>query len=91
MSTNRVYAGASVVAFIFGAGIYGSTFLIPPFVQTIQGYTLTRAGLLLMPAGLILAVVFPIAGRLSDKTPAYVTVMFGLAVLALSSFLMTEP
>jgi predicted MFS family arabinose efflux permease len=87
--TNRVYAGASVVAFIFGAGIYGSTFRIPLFVQTIQGYTPTRAGLLLMPAGLILAVVFPIAGRLADKMPAYAMVMFGLAVFALSSFLMT--
>ncbi|MEP1677105.1 MAG: DHA2 family efflux MFS transporter permease subunit [Nitratireductor sp.] len=87
--TNRVYAGASVVAFIFGAGIYGSTFLIPLFVQTIQGYTPTRSGLLLMPAGLILALVFPIAGRLTDKTPAYATIMFGLAVFALSSFLMT--
>jgi EmrB/QacA subfamily drug resistance transporter len=87
--TNRVYASASVVAFIFGAGIYGSTFLIPLFAQTIQGYTPTRSGLLLMPAGLILALVFPIAGRLTDKTPAYVMVMFGLAVFALSSFLMT--
>lgn len=85
---NPVYAAASVVAFIFGAGIYGSTYLVPLFVQTIQGYTPTRSGLLLMPAGLILAVVFPIAGRLSDKTPAYATIMFGLMVFALSSFLM---
>ena len=87
--TNRAYVGASVVAFIFGAGIFGSTFLIPLFVQTIQGYTPTRSGLLLMPAGLILALVFPIAGRLTDKTPAYAIVMFGLAIFALSSFLMT--
>jgi EmrB/QacA subfamily drug resistance transporter len=87
--TNRVYAGASAVAFIFGAGIFGSTFLIPLFVQTIQSYTPTRSGLLLMPAGLILAIVFPIAGRLTDKTPAYATVMFGLTVFAISSFLMT--
>ncbi len=87
--TNRVYAGASVVAFIFGAGIYGSTFLIPLFAQTIQGYTPTRSGLLLMPAGLILALVFPVAGRLTDKTPAYVMIMIGLAIFALSSFLMT--
>src|SRR3546814_13039134 len=86
--TSRAYAGASVVAFIFGAGIYGSTFLIPLFAQTIQGYTPTRSGLLLMPAGLILARVFPIAGRLPDKAPAYVMVMFGLAVFALSSVLM---
>lgn len=87
--TNRIYAGASVVAFIFGAGIYGSTYLVPLFVQTIQGYTPTRSGLLLMPAGLILGIVFPIAGRMTDKTPAYATIMFGLILFALSSFLMT--
>jgi len=84
----RVYAGAAIVAFIFGAGIYGSTYLVPLFVQTIQGYTPTRSGLLLMPAGLVLGLVFPIAGRLTDRTPAHATVMFGLAVFALSSYLM---
>ncbi len=86
--SNRVFTGASIVALIFGAGIYGSTYLVPLFVQTIQGYTPTRAGLLLMPAGLILGIVFPLAGRLSDKTPAYVMVMFGLALFALSSYWM---
>jgi EmrB/QacA subfamily drug resistance transporter len=87
---NRVYASASIVAFIFGAGIYGSTYLVPLFVQTIQGYTPTRSGLLLMPAGLVLAVVFPIAGRLTDRTPAYATVVLGLAIFALSAWLMSR-
>jgi EmrB/QacA subfamily drug resistance transporter len=86
----RVYAGAAFVAFIFGAGIYGSTYLVPLFVQTIQGYTPTRSGMLLMPAGLILGLIFPIAGRLTDRTPAYLTVMSGLAVFALSAFLMAS-
>ncbi len=71
--TNRVYAGASVLAFIFGAAIYDSTFVIPLFAQTIQSYTPTRSGLLLMQAGLILALVFPIAARPTDKTPATLT------------------
>lgn len=84
----RTFAGAAVVAFIFGAGIYGSTYLVPLFVQTIQGYTPTRSGLLLMPAGLVLGVVFPLAGRLTDRTPAHLPIMFGLLVFALSSLLM---
>jgi EmrB/QacA subfamily drug resistance transporter len=88
--SNRVYAAAGVVAFVFGAGIYGSTYLVPLFVQTIQGYTPTRSGLLLMPAGLVLALVFPVAGRVTDRTPAYVTVVFGLAVFAVSSILMSN-
>jgi len=85
---NRIYAAGSLVSFTFGAGIYGSTFLLPLFVQTIQGYTPTKSGLLLMPAGLMLAVIFPIAGRLSDRTPAYVSLLFGLSVFAAASFLM---
>ncbi len=86
---NRTFASASVVSFIFGAGIYGSLFLVPLFVQTIQGYTPTRSGLLLMPAGLILVLVFPIAGKLTDKISAHFMVICGLVLFALSSILMT--
>lgn len=86
---NRSFAGAAIVSFIFGAGIFGSTYLIPLFVQTVQGYTPTRSGLLLMPSGLVMGVMFPIAGRLSDRAPAYATtIMIGLAIFAASSFLM---
>ncbi|WP_203234818.1 DHA2 family efflux MFS transporter permease subunit [Modicisalibacter coralii] len=88
--SRRVFSGAALVAFIFGAGIYGSTYLIPLFVQTIQGYTPTRSGLLLMPAGLILAVVFPIAGRITDRAPPPMIISVGLAVFALSCYLMTD-
>jgi len=85
----RGFAGAALVAFIFGAGNYGSTYLVPLFVETIQGYTPTRSGLLLMPAGLILALVFPLSGRLADRVPAYLLVLSGLLMFSASSFLMT--
>ncbi|WP_029913666.1 DHA2 family efflux MFS transporter permease subunit [Pelobacter seleniigenes] len=86
---SRGFAGACLVALIFGAGNYGTAYLVPLFVQTIQGYTPTRSGLLLMPAGLILGLVFPISGRLADKIPAYLMIMVGLGLFALSSFLLT--
>ncbi|GHD52763.1 hypothetical protein SAMN05216429_1133 [Marinobacter persicus] len=47
------------------------------------------AGILQPLAMQTIFLVFPIAGRLTDKTPAYATVMVGLAVFAVSSFLMT--
>ncbi len=64
---DRGFAGAFAVALVYGACIFGTTFLVPLFVQTIQGYTATRAGLVLMPAGLLMVIVFPIAGRLADR------------------------
>lgn len=85
---NRAYAGAAIVAFIFGAGIYGSIYLLPLFVQTMHGYSPTDAGLLLMPAGLTLAMVFPLAGRVTDWLPEYQPLMLGLFLFAVSSWLL---
>lgn len=84
---NARFSASCVVAFALGAGIYGSTYIIPLFVQTIQGYTPTRSGLLLMPAGLILLLVFPIAGRLSDRIPARLPIAAGLILFGFSLWL----
>ncbi|TKI06527.1 DHA2 family efflux MFS transporter permease subunit [Martelella alba] len=84
---NLRFSAACVVAFALGAGIYGSTYIVPLFVQTVQGFTPTRSGLLLMPSGLVLGLIFPIAGQLSDRMPPHLPVMAGLAIFALSSLL----
>ena len=86
---NFAFSSASVVAFIMGAGLFGSTYLLPVFVQQIQGMTPTQAGLLLMPSGFAMLLVFPIAGRLSDKVPAPIMIGAGMAIFAGSSWLMT--
>jgi len=86
---NVAFSSASVIAFIMGAGLFGSTYLLPVFVQQIQGMTPTQAGLLLMPSGFAMLLVFPIAGRLSDKVPAPIMIGAGMAVFAGSSWLMT--
>lgn len=84
------FAGACLVATIFGAGNFGTMYLVPLFVQTIQGYSPTQSGFLLMPAGLILAVVFPISGRMADRLQPYIPIMIGLGLFAVSSFLMSN-
>jgi len=44
------FAAAAAVACIFGVGLFGSTYLVPLYVQTVQHFTPLSAGLLLMPA-----------------------------------------
>ena len=60
---NIEFSAAALIAFIFGAGMMGSTYVIPVFVQTIIGFTPLLAGLMMMPAGIMLAFIFPLAGR----------------------------
>lgn len=81
------FACGCVLAFALGAALFGSTYLIPLFVQQIQGFSPTDAGLMLMPAGIIMAFMFPIAGRLSDRKAIHLNIMWGFAILALSCFL----
>jgi hypothetical protein len=70
-----------------GAGLFGSIYLLPLFVQTIQGLSATDAGLMLMPAGFALCLVFPVVGRISDRVAPGIPIGSGLAIFALSAWL----
>ena len=83
---NAQFTAAAAVAFIFGAGLFGSTYLVPLFVQTVQHFTPLAAGLLLMPAGLLLGVFMPVAGYLSDRLSARTMIIAGLLCFGVSSY-----
>lgn len=83
---NVPFAAAGAVACIFGAGLFGSTYLVPLFVQTVQHYTPLAAGLLLMPAGLLLGLFMPVAGYLSDRLSARGLIIAGLICFSVSSY-----
>lgn len=82
------FAAGCAISFCYGAGLFGSTYLIPLFVQQIQGFTATAAGMLLMPAGLAMALIFPLAGYLADRYPAPAIIALGTLMLAGSSYMM---
>ncbi|HEY5996111.1 MAG TPA: DHA2 family efflux MFS transporter permease subunit [Candidatus Deferrimicrobiaceae bacterium] len=82
--SNRQFAAASAVSFVYGVGIYGSTYLIPLLVQSVSGYDAIRSGLLLLPGGLVLAVAIFVAGRLADRYPAWLIVAAGLTGIGVS-------
>ncbi|MBW1886261.1 MAG: DHA2 family efflux MFS transporter permease subunit, partial [Deltaproteobacteria bacterium] len=78
----------SLIGFISGAGIFGSTYLVPLFSQVVQGMSPTDSGVLLMPAGLILTMIFPLTGRLADLVPLRWPMMAGVMLFGISVFLM---
>ena len=85
---SRPFAMGGVVAFIYGMGLFGSTYLVPVMMQTALHFPPTQAGAALMPAGLVLALAIPLGGRLADRVAPHRLVAIGLALLALSFGLM---
>ena len=79
---NPRFASAVVLAFVFGIGNFAMTYAVPVFGQIVQGYTATVAGFLLLPASLILVVIFPLTGRLADHVPPQLPIMGGLILFA---------
>lgn len=78
---------ASWGAMILGVSLYGTTYLIPLFVQTALDYSATEAGLLLLPAGIAMGVLFPIAGRMADHRAGRPLIMGGMMVFAVAGTL----
>ncbi len=56
-----------IMSFIMGFGLYGTTFIIPIYTQSILGWTATDAGLLLIPSSLTVAFMMPIIGKLIQR------------------------
>ena len=87
---NGQFTCAATVACMFGMGLFGSVYLVPLFVQTVQGYTPYTSGLLLMPAGLMLGLFMPLGGWMSDRMPARTLVMSGLICFVLSAYWLAQ-
>ncbi len=87
---SRPYAMGSIVAFSYGMALFGSTYLIPVFMQIGLGLSASYVGTILLPAGVVLALTIATAGRLADRIPAHWLVTLGVALLAASFALMVS-
>jgi DHA2 family multidrug resistance protein len=77
----------TILSFIMGFGLYGSTFIIPLYTQSILGWTAQQAGMLMVPAALTTAVMMPIIGTLLQKgVPQQYLVAGGFILFSLFTF-----
>ena len=84
----RNFAISFVLMFVLGFSLYGTTILIPQFVQTLLGYTAELAGLVLSPAGLMMMAMMPIVGFLVGRVDPRKLIAFGFLLLTSSLFKM---
>ncbi|MHC1712287.1 MAG: DHA2 family efflux MFS transporter permease subunit [Solidesulfovibrio sp.] len=83
---DRSFATGNVVMFFGYFAFFGAIVLLPLYLQNLMGYTAFLAGVVLGPGGLIMLVVLPVVGKLTNKIDARFILFAGLLISAYSLF-----
>ena len=84
----KTFAIPFVLMFVLGFSLYGTTVLIPQFVQTLLGYTAELAGFVISPGGIMIMLCMPIVGIMIGKVDPRFMICYGFFTLAVSMALM---
>lgn len=84
---DRNFTLANLMIFAFGVGMFGSTFLIPLYLQNNLGYSALQAGAFFIPVGIIQGICSPVAGILGQKINPKILIVSGLLLMAFSFYL----
>lgn len=84
---DKDFAISNLALFIFGIGMFGSTFLIPLYLQDNLGYSALQAGMFFMPVGIVQGIASPLAGKLMQKVNPKIFIITGLLLMAASFYM----
>ncbi len=87
---NRNFGTAVFLQLILGMVLFGSTVLIPQYLQTLLGYTAERAGMVLSPGGFVLMFMMMVAGRLVSRVDPRMLVCIGYGLTAAGLYNLTR-
>jgi EmrB/QacA subfamily drug resistance transporter len=87
---SRNFIGSVTVAFIISFAMMGVFFFLALYMQNILGYSALEAGVRFLPTTLVIMVLAPLAGRLSDRIGPRWPIVAGMALIALSLYLFSR-
>jgi DHA2 family multidrug resistance protein len=90
MFKNRNFAASNVMMLILGISLFGTTVLLPQYMQGLMGYSAEDAGMALSPGGFVVILLLPIVGILVSKVDPRALIAFGFVVMSASLFYMTR-
>jgi MFS transporter, DHA2 family, multidrug resistance protein len=90
MFKRRSFAVANAMMLMLGVALFGSTVLLPQYLQILMGYSAQQSGMALSPGGLVVIALLPLVGILVSKVDTRLLVAFGFAVLSVSMFYMSH-
>lgn len=88
MRKQFMYAGFGAVG--LGFAMFGTTYLIPVYTQTALGFSPTDAGLVMLPAGAVLAVTLLLASRLTDIMKSKYLLLGGIACMIVAALVLSR-
>ena len=80
----------STFMMVFGMGMFGSTFLLPLFLQNAMDYTALQSGAVFLPVGILQGSIAPLVGITSDKTNPKILLFMGICLLSSSFYVNTS-
>ncbi|MSO41027.1 MAG: DHA2 family efflux MFS transporter permease subunit [Solirubrobacterales bacterium] len=87
---DRTFIGATVVAFVVTFSMLGMFFFLALYMQDILGYSPLEAGIRFLPTTLMIVIIAPLSGRLTDRIGARWPITAGLSIVAASLYLQTQ-
>ena len=84
---NRVFAFSNLAALINYSSVTSVTFLLSLYLQHIKALSPQSAGLVMIAQPVIMAIVSPFAGRLSDRIEPQIVSSIGMAFTTLGLFM----
>jgi drug resistance transporter, EmrB/QacA subfamily len=87
---NRNFAVGTALIAAMGMVLYGTTALLPLFLQTLLGYPALESGLAVSPRGIGAVISMIVVGRLVAKIDGRYLIMFGFGLVGFSTFLLAD-
>jgi DHA2 family multidrug resistance protein len=87
---SRNFAAATLMMFVLGMVLFGSTVLIPQFLQVLMGYTAESAGRALSMGAVVLVFMMPVVGQLVSRVDPRKLIVIGFGATALALYHMTS-
>ncbi|WP_371862039.1 MDR family MFS transporter [Companilactobacillus crustorum] len=86
---NHTFSSHVLSFFLFQILSLGFAFILPNYIQLVNGDSATIAGLAVFPAGVIGAILAPLGGKILDEMGARKPILFGVTCADLSLIIFT--
>jgi EmrB/QacA subfamily drug resistance transporter len=80
---NPTYTGANLVILLVALAMFGVFFFVSLYMQNILGYSAVQAGAAFLPMTILIILVAPAAGRLSDRIGSRGLLTAGMTLVAM--------